>query len=105
MSPVQLAVRRACDDPNVKSAANLARLLTLAIGRRVSAVRVQQWLSGRRPVPAHCAPAIERITEARVRCWDLCPEDWHLLWPNLVGVADAPAVPVAANDARGLQAA
>jgi DNA-binding transcriptional regulator YdaS (Cro superfamily) len=105
MNTVQLAVRRACDDPKVKTQANLARLLSAAVGRRVSSVRVQQWLSGKRPVPPHLCPAIEALTEQRVRCWELCPDDWHLIWPALVGTPGAPAVPVAANDAQALEAA
>lgn len=108
MSTVQLAVKRACDDPQVKTQANLARLLGREVGRRVDPARVQQWLTEGprgRPVPPQLCPAIERLTESRVRCWELRPDDWHLLWPLLIGAPGAPAIPMAANDAEELQAA
>jgi|GEM_PF-2316698 len=43
-----------------------------------------------------CAPAlataIELDTERAVRRWELRPEDWHLIWPELIGAAGAPTV-------------
>ena len=38
---------------------------------------------------AHCL-AIERATAGAVTRRDLRPEDWHLIWPDLVGTDGAP---------------
>lgn len=105
MSTVQLAIRRACDDPTVKTPANLARLLSRATGRHVSPSMVQQWVDGRRPVAPHYGPAIKRITEGRVQLWDLRPQDWHLIWPSEIGTEGAPVVAGAGNDAQVREAA
>ncbi len=43
---------------------------------------------------------IERQTE--YRRWDLRPNDWHLIWPELVGAFGAPAVPKAPAAAEQL---
>jgi DNA-binding transcriptional regulator YdaS (Cro superfamily) len=53
---------------------------------------------GREPGPELCV-RIETATLKRVRRWDLRPTDWHLIWPELIGVEGAPGIPVAANDA------
>lgn len=51
-------------------------------------------------VPVIRAPAIELATGGKVMRWHLRPNDWWLIWPELVGRADAPAVPgVSAADA------
>jgi len=36
---------------------------------------------------------IERATGGAVRRWQLRPEDWHRIWPELVGAEGAPPVP------------
>ena len=41
------------------------------------------------------AVAIERATDGAVRRWDLRPDDWHRIWPELVGMDGAPPVPEA----------
>ena len=43
------------------------------------------------PNPAVCV-AIERATQAAVRRWDLRPDDWMRIWPELIGAPGAPAV-------------
>ena len=41
-----------------------------------------------------CAPAlcvqIERAANGSVMRWDLRPDDWHLIWPELLQRPDAP---------------
>lgn len=54
---------------------------------------VHQWATGARPVPAHMAPSIEAACMPAVRRWDLRPDDWHRIWPELIGAEGAPAVP------------
>lgn len=51
------------------------------------------WASCKRPVPTPAAVPIERATGMVVRRWDLRPDDWHLIWPELIGVKGAPGVP------------
>jgi len=45
-----------------------------------------------------CGPAlavgIEAATEGAVRRWDLRPEDWRSIWPELLEADGAPDVPL-----------
>jgi hypothetical protein len=50
-------------------------------------------MNGSRPVPARLAPAIERITSSAVMRWDLRPDDWWEIWPELKDRRGAPEVP------------
>lgn len=50
-----------------------------------------QCLSGRRDMDATQASIVERETEGRIRRWQL-RRDWNVTWPELVGIAGAPAV-------------
>lgn len=50
----------------------------------VTAVSLNQWVNGVRPVPVERCVAIERATEGAVSRRDLRPDDWHLIWPELV---------------------
>lgn len=43
------------------------------------------------------AVAIERETGKKVRRWELRAEDWHLIWPELIGRKGAPSVNAAAK--------
>lgn len=69
------------------------RELRDAIGVKSDA-QIRQWQHGysdRLPSPENCV-AIERATSGAVRRWDLRPDDWHRIWPELIGQAGAPAV-------------
>lgn len=58
----------------------------------VSAVYLMQLAArqgGREPGP-ELSVRIEAATELQVRRWDLRPSDWHLIWPELIGVDGAP---------------
>jgi len=35
---------------------------------------------------------VERVMAGAVRRWDLRPDDWHLIWPELIGMDGAPAL-------------
>lgn len=62
----------------------------LGIGQSV----VSNWRARGGDVPvAHCA-AVEAVTSGAVRRWHLRPEDWHRIWPELIGADGAPAAPV-----------
>lgn len=66
---------------------------SLAKALGVSSVTVSHWRHGLKfPSPRRCAE-IERLTQGEVRRWHLRPLDWHLIWPELVGVDGAPDVP------------
>lgn len=61
--------------------AHLARLLGVA------PPTVSQWASGIRPVPPERCVEIERVTNGLVTRRHLRPDDWHRIWPELVGAA------------------
>lgn len=78
----------------IKSAGSQAALAAL-IG--VKQQHVWNWLNRGGPVPPeHCA-AIQTATKGAVTRWDLRPDDWHRIWPELVGAEGAPAVPAEEN--------
>jgi DNA-binding transcriptional regulator YdaS (Cro superfamily) len=54
---------------------------------------LSQIANGVRPAPAEKCYALERACEHHVRRWDLRPNDWHRIWPELIGTAGAPEVP------------
>lgn len=65
------------------------RALAEALG--VKQQNVWNWLNRDQRVPAeHCA-AIEHATG--VSRWELRPEDWWRVWPELIGADGAPDVP------------
>lgn len=70
--------------------------LATAIGLKQQ--HVWNWLNRPGVVvpPEHCA-AIERATARAVMRWDLRPDDWHRIWPELIDIEGAPDVPAPAN--------
>ena len=54
------------------------------------------WRKRQRVPPEYCAP-LEQATERQVMRWELRPEDWHRIWPELRAVEGAPAVPAEAS--------
>lgn len=60
---------------------------------------IWNWLNrGDLVPPEHCA-VIERACEGSVRRWDLRPDDWHRIWPELIGAEGAPQVPTEQQEA------
>lgn len=51
---------------------------------------VNNWVSRGVPVP-RCA-AFEQAVCQRLMRWDLRPDDWHEIWPELIGTKGAPKV-------------
>lgn len=45
---------------------------------------------GWKAIPIERCVSIEQATGGRVRRWDLRPEDWRDLWPELCALPDAP---------------
>jgi len=73
------------------------------LARRVGVTpsMVNQWIKGVRPVPVDKCASIERATAGDVRRWDLRPDDWHLIWPELVGTEGSPEPKATEQAARG----
>ena len=53
---------------------------------------VWQIANGKRSASPELCVAIELATDREVRRWDLRPEDWHRIWPELIGAEGAPKV-------------
>lgn len=56
---------------------------------------IYQCLTGRKAMKPAEAVRVERAAGNAIRRWDLRPDDWHLVWPELIGVEGAPPVPKA----------
>lgn len=59
---------------------------------------LQNVMYGVRPCAPELATLIEQASHGAVRRWHLRPEDWHRIWPELIGITGAPPVSSAAND-------
>ena len=70
------------------------RALAEAIG--VTPGAVSQWAIGLHAVPVERAVQIERATRGTVTRRDLRPDDWWLIWPELIN-GDHPAPLPASN--------
>lgn len=65
-----------------------------AIGVKSDA-QIRQWQHGyasRLPGPAYCV-AIEKATAGAVTRQELRPDDWHLIWPELIAAPTHQAPP------------
>ena len=59
----------------------------------VSQGLIHQWVNEKTLVkPSRCVE-IERVTHRQVMRWDLRPNDWWQIWPELIAHPDAPSVP------------
>ena len=82
-----------CMDAIKAAAEEVGGQTALAAAIGVRQPTVSEWARGERPVPIERCVDIERATEGKVRRWDLRPNDWHRIWPELIGADGAPAVP------------
>ena len=62
----------------------------LAEALNVRQPTVSEWARGKRPVPIERCVEIEKATARVVMRWDLRPDDWHRIWPELIGIEGAP---------------
>lgn len=76
-------------DQAIKAAGGLTKL-GAAIG--VAPQVVANWRV--RGVPVERCAEVEQASKNAVRRWDLRPDDWHLIWPELIGAEGAPKVEV-----------
>lgn len=70
--------------------------LAKALG--VTSSAAVQWRDNDRPIPIERCVQIEQLTAGAVRRWDLRPDDWHRIWPELVGADGAPPVPAESKE-------
>lgn len=74
--------------------AELARQLGVRMrGRPFNGGTIGHWVSGRRPIPPAHARVMLDLAGGQVPLREMRPDDWHLIWPELVGAEGAPAVP------------
>ena len=71
---------------------NSASKMANALGDGVLRQHVEHWVKSGR-VPPERAPKLEELCDMKVRLWDLCPQNWHLIWPSLRDEEGAPEVP------------
>lgn len=71
----------------------VAERIELAKKAGVSEQYLYQCLTGRRGMRANLAVHVSRVSEGRIRLWDLRSADWWTVWPDLIGTAGAPKVP------------
>lgn len=76
------------------------RLTRVAARAGLASAFLSQISNGLRATPAERAADLERATDGAVRRWDLRPDDWHRIWPELIGTEGAPEVPEAREEAR-----
>lgn len=77
--------------------AQRGRVSELAQALQVSASLVTQWSSGSKPVSAERCTLVEQATGGEVTRRDLRPNDWWLIWPELV--TDEHPIPIVALQA------
>ncbi len=75
-------IQKACEKAGGQTA--LANSISELTGTVVTQQRIRNWLARGDRVPAEYCVAIEQATEAAVTRRDLRPDDWHLIWPDLV---------------------
>ena len=66
----------------------------LAEAIKAHAPDVSMWSSGKKSVPVNRCVQIEAETKGLVRRQDLRPNDWHQIWPELIGTDGAPDAPI-----------
>ena len=72
------------------------RMQRVSVRAGLSPAFMSQIANGVRPAPAERAAAIESACDGAVRRWHLRPDDWHRIWPELIGAEGAPPVPATA---------
>ena len=68
------------------------RRADFAVQSRTTLGHINNVQYGTRTASAALTRSIAQLTERQVAEWDLRPDDWHLIWPELIGSEGAPAV-------------
>jgi len=74
-------------DRAIKAVGGVGKLAELT---RVGQSVVSNWRARNSVPPRHCA-LVEVATGGAVMRWHLRPDDWHCIWPELIGAEGAPA--------------
>lgn len=64
---------------------------------------LRNCIYGGKPLAAATCVQVEQQSGQAVRRWHLRPDDWHLIWPELIGAPGAPAVPANGRPAHAAQ--
>lgn len=67
---------------NLKDYTDQNTQVALAKAIRASTSFVNQWVSGKRPIPATYCVAIEQATKGKVTRQEM-RDDWQAIWPEL----------------------
>lgn len=81
LTPIQKAIAKFNNSPTQMAA---------AMGNGVLRQHVEHWLKSGR-VPTEHVRCVHELTG--VMAWEFRPSDWWRIWPDLVGLPDAPQVP------------
>lgn len=87
MSDPKAAVRRAIHSIDKNSPTAVAR----ALGHGMKRQHIEHWFKVGR-VPADRVALLAQVSGVPV--WELCPNDWFVIFPMLVNQEGAPAVPL-----------
>ena len=73
---------------------------TAAVARRVGArlASVSEWRKNGIPDGRLIELGADIERAGGMPRWDLRPDDWHRIWPELIGTEGAPAVPALATE-------
>lgn len=82
MCVMSTAFDRVCEA--VGGMAKLARELEVPIQT------VNNWST--RGIPVLSCATVEQLCGGAVMRWDMRPDDWHRIWPELIGTEGAPAI-------------
>jgi len=68
---------------------------TVAVARRIKArpASVSEWRKKHIPEGRLIELGAQIERAGIMRRWDLRPDDWHRIWPELIGAEGAPPVP------------
>lgn len=75
-------IQKACDLVGGQTA--LARLLSIISRREIKQQRVYNWLKRGDDVPVELMAPIEKATDGKVTRKDFRPDDWDVIWPELM---------------------
>lgn len=75
-----------------------ARLATLT---GIAPGYLSQMADGKRPIPHTAWKVIADGTDQEVQPWDLWPDEWHVIWPQLKRAKGAPPIPAPEPVAEG----
>ena len=62
----------------------------LAVALDLGQSVVSNWRARESVIDAIYCTAIDELPNSPVRRWDLRPDDWHRIWPELIGKPGAP---------------